>query len=103
MRWLELTEKTFRFATYARKAFLFGGLELKKEILLALGTTPVIQNEMITIEPNDWFAPINKSYPALEKEYKRLELNKMPMNASKNRALSSVITRWQGHKDLNLI
>ena len=40
VRWLELTEKTFNFATYARMAFLKAsemgkvGLELKKEILI---------------------------------------------------------------------
>lgn len=31
-KWLELTERTCNFATYARPAFLNGGLELKKEI-----------------------------------------------------------------------
>ena len=35
-RWLELTEKTFNFATYARQAFIAAkgqvGLELKKEM-----------------------------------------------------------------------
>ena len=36
-RWLELTEKTFVFATYARKAFLTGGLELKKRNFNVLG------------------------------------------------------------------
>jgi len=41
-KWLELTEKTFTFATYVRTAFIKAnnmgkaGLELKKEILLAL-------------------------------------------------------------------
>ena len=95
-RWLVLTEETFSFATYARKAFITGGLELKKEILLALGKAPIIQNGTLTIEPNEWFAPINKGYPALEKEYKRLELNKTPLSKAKTEALTSVITRWQG-------
>ena len=47
LRKMEFTEKTFAFATYARKAFLMTkgkvGLELKKEILLALGKTPIIK------------------------------------------------------------
>lgn len=30
-RWLELTEKTFNSATYARSAFINGGLELKEK------------------------------------------------------------------------
>jgi len=68
-RWLELTEKAFTYATYARGAFLTGGLELKKEILTALGKIPIIKDKRLIIEPNEWFAPIKNDYPALEKEY----------------------------------
>lgn len=93
-KWLELTEKTFSFATYARKAFLTGGLELKKEILLALGRAPIIKDQKLLIEPNEWFIPIKNGYPALEKEYSRLELQKMPMNKAKTEALASVRARW---------
>ena len=96
-KWLELTEKTFSFATYARKAFLAAkgkeGLELKKEILLALGKTPMIRNEKLFIEPNDWLIPIRNGYPVLEKEYARLELNEMPINKAKTEALSSISTK----------
>ena len=95
-RWLELTEKTFNFATYARKAFLTGGLELKKEILMALGKNPVIKGVRLTIEPNEWFVPIGNDYPDLEKEYFGLELNKTPMNKAKTEALASVRARWLG-------
>src|SRR3989338_1275378 len=76
-KWLELTEKTFCFATYARKAFITAtgkeGLELKKELLLALGQTPIIKAGKLVIEPNEWFAPIGNDYPALENEYLGLE------------------------------
>ena len=97
-KWLELTEKTFNFATYARKAFITAegkaGLELKKEILLALGKTPLIRDEKLFIEPNEWFVPINNSYPELAIEYERLEPHKMPMNKAKIEALASIRARW---------
>ncbi|NCS31956.1 recombinase family protein [bacterium] len=97
-KWLELTEKTFSFATYARKAFLMAkgeeGLELKKEILLALGKTPMIRDEKLFIEPNDWFVPIKNDYPTLEKEFVRLELNEMPITKAKTEALSSIRAQW---------
>jgi len=93
-RWLELSERTFNFATYARKAFLMGGLELKKEILMALGKNPIIKGEKLIIKPNNWFQPIRKDYPALEKEYLRLEPIKIPQNKAKTEALASVRTRW---------
>ena len=104
-KWLELTEKTFNFATYARKAFLMAkgkaGLELKKEILMALGKIPIIKNKKLFIEPNEWFVPIKNGYPVLEKKYIRLELDKMPMNKAKTEALASVRARWGRHWELN--
>jgi len=97
-KWLELTEKTFSFATYARKAFLMAegkrGLELKKEILMAIGKTPMIKDEKLTIEPDEWFVPIKNDYPALKAEYIRLEPTKTIMNKTKTEALASVRTRW---------
>ena len=107
-KWLELTEKTFAFATYARAAFLRAnkmgkaGLELKKEILLALGKTPIIKDQKLTIEPNEWFAEIGNDYPALEKKYLRLEPTKTPMNKAKTEALASVRAHWLRGQDSNL-
>ena len=104
-KWLELTEKTFSFATYARKAFLMAkgktGLELKKEILLALGKTPIIKDLKLYIEPNEWFVPINKGYPELEKEYLRLERDKTLENKAQTEALASVRTHWLRRLDSN--
>lgn len=101
-RWLDLTERTFNFATYARKEFLMGGLERKREILIALGKTPIIENEKLAIEANEWLVPIKNGYPALEKEYLGLELNKTPLNKAKTEALTSVRARWRRVQDSNL-
>ena len=105
-KWLELTEKTFNFTTYARKAFITAkgkpGLELKKEILMALGKTPIIKDQKLYIEPNEWLVPIKNRYPALEAEYVRLEPMKMPMNKAKTEAINSVRARWQGRQESNL-
>ncbi len=99
-KWLELTEKTFVFATYARAAFLRAGkmgkkgLELKKEILLALGKVPIIRDEKLSIDSNDWLVPIKNEYPDLEKKYKRLELTKKPDTKAQTEALDSIRTNW---------
>lgn len=99
-KWLELTEKTFKFATYAREAFITAkgntGLELKKEILMTIGKTPIIKDGKLFIEPNEWFGLIQNEYPALEAEYLRLEPTKTPMNTTKTEALASVHTHWGG-------
>ncbi|MBI2328005.1 recombinase family protein [Candidatus Curtissbacteria bacterium] len=97
-RWLELTEKTFNFATYARNAFITAkgkeGLERKKEILMALGKIPIMNGGKLLIEPNEWLVPIKNDYPALEEEYLGLEPTKMPLNEARTQALESIRTRW---------
>ena len=100
-RWLELTEKTFNFATYARKAFLSGGVETKKEILMALGQSAIIKGGKLTIEPNEWLQPIAKEYPALQREYLRLEPTKNVENKRKTEALASIRLRFRGRWDSN--
>jgi len=93
-KWLKLTEKTFNFATYARKAFITGGLELKKEILIAIGQNPILIGGKLVIKPNEWLKPIAERYHSLESEYLRLEPTKMPLNKAKTELLGSVRARW---------
>jgi prefoldin subunit 5 len=57
--WLELAEKTFDFATYARKAFITGNLQTKKQILMSLGQNPTIKDGILTIEPNEWLQTVS--------------------------------------------
>ena len=99
--WLELTEKTFTFATYAHKEFLTGDLQKKKEILMGLGSHPIILDGKLTIQANEWLVPIENGYPALKAEYERLELHKLPLNKTKTEALASVRLNWSGCRDSN--
>ncbi len=100
-KWLDLTEKTFNFATYAHEAFLYGGLELKKEILMALGINPQIKAGTLSIEPMKWFIPIKNGASTLQKEYLRLELGKKPVTKAQSEALASIRTRWRKGWDSN--
>jgi hypothetical protein len=70
------------------------GLELKKEILMALGKNPIIKDKKLIIKLNEWLQPIGNDYPALEKEYLMLEPTKMLINKTKTEALTSVRARW---------
>ncbi len=47
--WVELTEKTFKFATYAKAEFLTGDYEVKTRILHALGSDFLFQDGKLTI------------------------------------------------------
>lgn len=95
-KWLELTEKTFNFATYARIKFNKGTLEQKKEILATLGSNPIIKDQQLLIQAHKWFQIIKDGYKPLEAEYARLELNKLPLNKAKREALTSLIATWHG-------
>ncbi len=92
--WLELTEKTFNFACYARKEFILGSLEKKREIFSALGQNFSVKDKEVHITPNEWFVPIEKAYPALETEYNRLELDKTLDTATRSEQLAQLITSW---------
>lgn len=100
-KWLELTEKTFNFACYARKEFLLGSLAKKREIFSALGQNFSVRDQKVHITPNEWFVPIEKAYPALEAEYNRLELDKTLTVEARNAHLAQLILTWGAYPDLN--
>jgi len=96
-KWLELTEKTFVFACYARKEFITTkDLGKKREIFAALGQNFSVKDKNVHIVPNEWFVPIEKAYPALEAEYNRVELDKSLSVEARNAALSQLILSWGG-------
>lgn len=92
--WLELTEKAFNFATYARQSFVDGNLETQQDILMALGQNPTIKDGKLTLQAQEWLQPIAEGYPALETEYLRLEPKKNRLNKAKSPALAGVRLRW---------
>jgi DNA invertase Pin-like site-specific DNA recombinase len=93
-KWLELTEKTFNYATYARVSFMKGDDQKKKEILLTLGQNPILKNQKLNIEAYKWFVPIANDAPMLVEEYKKVRTNKNLSTKAKNEAIASIRTAW---------
>ncbi len=77
------------------------GLELKKEILMALGYNPTIQAGKLYIEPMKWFISIKNNAPALQKEYQRLELIKKSDEQAYSEDILALSTRWRRWWDSN--
>ena len=100
-KWLELTEKTFDFARYARKEFMHGSIQQKREIFAALGQNFTLKDKKVFITPNDWFVPIEKAYPELEAKFKRLELAKNLDTASRNAQYAELILTWGDYRESN--
>ena len=99
--WLELTEKTFNFARYARKAYMNGDIQVKREMFTALGQNFSLKAKRVTIVANEWFVPIEKAYPALKAEFDRLELDKNLSTESRNEQIASLILSWGGYRESN--
>ncbi|MEI7463241.1 MAG: recombinase family protein, partial [Candidatus Taylorbacteria bacterium] len=93
-RWLDLTERTFNFATYAKEAFEIGTLQDKKEILIALCSNPVIKDKRLIIQAEKWFVKVKDDYTALKEQYDRLELAKKPLTGAQKEALEHLRTQW---------
>jgi hypothetical protein len=93
-KWLELTEQTFDFAVNARREFISGDLNKKREILSALGQNFFIKDRKLKVKANEWLVPIEKAYPPLELEYKRLELDKTLSVEARTEANAKLILTW---------
>jgi len=74
-RWIELTERAFYFATYARQNFATGSVETKREVFTTLGSNYQLKDKRLIFKASVWLIPIEKALPALYAEFRRLELN----------------------------
>lgn len=94
--WLELTERAFDFATYARVHFATGDLQTKRGILMTLGENFLLKDNKLTLTPNEWLVPIGERYPALERAYiRKVGTNKKASSKDKEEALSSISESWR--------
>ncbi len=99
--WLELTEKAFNFATYARTHFRNGSLQAKREILMTLGKNLVLKDKKLYITPNEWLVPIKDGYAQLLSEYNRVRTNKKATSTVIEVALEPIYESWRATWDLN--
>lgn len=102
-RWLELTQQTFEFATYARKYFLNPDTDptTKKEILLGLGWNHTIKNQILSITKHKWLETIESGYKPLKSRYDALELDKTLTAKARNAQIEDIRTTWGGYWELN--
>ncbi len=71
--WVELTERTFNFARYARTWFAQGDLDTKRAIFACIGSDLILKNREVSLTLNKPFKFIFDRLPAAEKELGRLE------------------------------
>lgn len=99
--WYETMGNTLDFAVHARERFMKGDLEVKRSILLGMGQNPTVYDGKVQIIPNDWFVPIQKSYPQLESQYVRVKTAKNSNSKVLSKELVSIKSEWLGIRDSN--
>lgn len=102
--WMELTEKTFKFATYARHWFEQGDYEAKTGILRTLGSNFVLKDGKLDIGLVKPYLMIKKGLQLEPIKKARLELaestTKQPVTAvSLN--MRNAYSLWGGYRELN--
>lgn len=72
--WVDLVERAFNFAAYAREKFITtNDLQVKREILSALGQSYTLTDGKLSIEPVEWLVPVSNFNKNAEIEISRLE------------------------------
>ena len=93
---IQLTERAFDFATYARAHFQSTkDLAIKREIARTLGENFVLKDNKLSFTPSEWLEPIAKDYPTLEKAYLKVRTNKKASAKEKQEALLQIFESWR--------
>ncbi len=99
--WVELTEKTFNFARYARIWFEQGDLETKKAIFSALGSDFVLKNQKLHVELNKPFAIISQGVSILRAENNSARTSESVSRAIEKPAFAGNNSIWLERWDSN--
>ena len=100
--WLALTEQTFDFALYAHKAFLFGSIQTKREILSTIvGLNCTMKDHILNIKAVEWLIPIKETYPSIEAKIKAFEPGEYGSVEWEKAAFAAFSPQVRGRWDLN--
>jgi len=72
-QWVELTERTFNFARYARIWFAKGDMETKRAIFACLGSDFIVADKKVRITIQQPFKSVFDGLPLATNELERLE------------------------------
>lgn len=93
-QWVELSEKTFNFARYARLWFQKGDVDAKRAILSCLGSNLIVEGGKLRIQLRPVFQTIFESTAQTRQELVSARTSKNVPDKRKNGALVSVCPSW---------
>jgi hypothetical protein len=92
--WLELSERTFNFACYARHWFEKGDLKIKTRILAALGSNLTIKDKKLWIDGQKPFFLIEKGLEEVKAVSEKFEPAKSVDLSKQTPLLEAVCSYW---------
>lgn len=93
-KWLELTEKSFNFATNARECFKNGDSKVRRDIFTTLGKRFILKDKKLIIEPCEWFMPIQNNYSAIESAFNKVRTDKFCFSKERKADLTTIKLQW---------
>lgn len=96
--WYEIVEQTFEKLTTVSEKFKHGDVAAKKDILLAIGQNPVLNNGVLEIEANKWLMPVARNAKNIRTELEMVRTLPQQIQKASEEAIS---LKWCGYRDSN--
>ncbi len=96
--WRNALYKTIDVIAHGRERFESGDLIAKRDVLLALGSTPTLYGGEIELTVYDWLVPLQNGLPALKEEYDKVRNLPQQMKKASEEAICK---KWLGMRDSN--
>ena len=90
--------KTIDVIAHGRDRFESGDFVAKRDVLLALGSTPTINQGKLELTAYDWLVPIEEGLSELKMELAKVQPKDLQIG---NPALEPIRTQWLGMRDSN--
>ena len=100
--WLELAERTFNFARYARIWFKQGDRDTKRAVFACLGSHLWLGGQNVSIEWRKSFSLIFEKLPQAEKELAAVRTSQNSVNKEQLAVLAASCPSWRRREDSNL-
>jgi hypothetical protein len=79
---------------HGRERFENGDIIAKRDLLLALGSSPTLYDGKIELKAYDWLIPIKDGLPELKTEYEKVRTSHYASIKAETDALASVRSTW---------
>ncbi len=100
-QWIELTERTFNFARYARAWFANGDMDTKRAVFSALGSHLVLSSRKIAIELHPYYKIIAEKRDLAEREIEEVRTSEKIDGMPSTAVFRTKCPVLRGRPDLN--